>query len=65
MGRIERIKELKTEIEETKHQVSVAVKKNNFANARECITFLEEAVQELNCLYDFDEEAAQLVGGNF
>ncbi|MGL4976656.1 MAG: hypothetical protein ACRC5G_01410 [Cetobacterium sp.] len=65
MGRLERIKELEIEIEETKHQVTVALKNNNFVSARDCIAFLEEAVEDLNCLYDFDEEAAQLVGGDY
>lgn len=65
MDRLEKIKEIRVDIEETRHQVTVALKNNNFSHARDCIDDLEEKTLELKCLENFDEEAAQMVGGDF
>lgn len=65
MGRLEKMKEIREEIEETRHQVTVALKNNNFDSAMECVEYLKEKALELKCLENFDEEAAQMIGGDF
>lgn len=65
MGRLEKIKEIKADIEETRYQVTVALKNNNFDSAIECVDYLKEKALELQCLENFDEETAQLVGVDF
>ena len=65
MGRLEKIKEIRVDIEDVRHQVTVALKNNNFDSAIDCIEYLKEKALELKCLENFDEEAAQMVGGDF
>ncbi|MGL5778779.1 hypothetical protein [Cetobacterium sp.] len=65
MDRLEKIKEIKTQIIEVRDQVRIGLENNNFAHVRDCITDLEEMTLELKSLENFDEEAAQLVGGDY
>lgn len=65
MDRLEKIKEIRADIEDTRHQVTVALNNNNFDSAIDCIEYLKEKALELKCLENFDEEAAQMVGGDF
>ena len=65
MDRLEKIKEIKAQIIECRDQVRIALENNNFTHARDCIADLEEMTLDLKCLENFDEEAAQMVGGDF
>lgn len=65
MDRLEKIKEIKTQIIEVRDQIRIGLENNNFNHVRDCITDLEEMTLELKCLENFDEEAAQLVGGDY
>lgn len=65
MDRLEKIKEIKAQIIEVRDQVRIALENNNFEQAVDCIADLKELALELKCLENFDEEAAQMVGGDF
>lgn len=65
MGRLEKIKEIKAQIIEVRDKARIALENNNFTHARDCIADLEEMTLDLKCLENFDEEAAQMVGGDF
>ncbi|MGL4568614.1 MAG: hypothetical protein ACRCU6_08840 [Fusobacteriaceae bacterium] len=65
VDRLEKMKEIKTQIIEVRDQVRIALENNNFNHATDCIADLEEMSLELKCLENFDEEAAQMVGGDF
>ena len=65
MDRLEEMKEIKTRIIEVRDQVRIALENNNFDHAIDCIADLKEMSLELKCLENFDEEAAQMVGGDF
>ncbi len=65
MDRLEKIKEIRAQIRDVRDQVRIALETNNFEHATDCIADLEEMTLELKCLENFDEEAAQMVGGDF
>lgn len=65
MDRLEKIKEIKTQIRDVRDQVRIALETNNFEHATDCIADLEEMNLELKSLYEFDEEANQSLGGDY
>ncbi|WP_330111932.1 hypothetical protein VSU16_04565 [Cetobacterium somerae] len=65
MDRLEQIKILKNEIDEIKDQIRIGLNNESWKHVDDCISELKEKCMEINCLHSFDEEAAQLVGGDF
>ncbi|MGL5099293.1 MAG: hypothetical protein ACRC6B_04535 [Fusobacteriaceae bacterium] len=65
MGRLERIKELKAQLEDSRQELLVAYKNGNWKHAHDILDDSKEMYAELDALYSFDEESAKLVGGDY
>ncbi|MEG0236538.1 MAG: hypothetical protein RR191_05420 [Cetobacterium sp.] len=65
MDRLEKIKNIKNDIAEVQYQINIGLKNKDWKHVDDCISELKEMHSDLDSLESFDEEAAQMVGGDF